>query len=1329
MKRAYFSFLLFVANLAFAQPYYSFSPIQSQHGLAENRVRTINQLPDGRMVVVTEGMVSLYNGTYFKDIHVNENRLIPLSGYTGFHHSYADNDGHLWLKNRGSLLLIDLKKERFEEQWEKVLKSYHINEPLSDLFMDNQQGLWIISSSGKLFYRSGKLRQTRLFLPEVHLGEGLSDKVYDVCVAGAKLLLFYRSGLLICFDIPSGKELYRENTLDPERRSRYNATLFTLQQGGGLYQLRNGRGGIMQRYTIAKRSWETVLETPYWLNVLSADQQGNLWLSCRDGLWYIDKMLRKKQFVPTLQLADGRSINTEVSTLYNDKQGGLWIGTLNRGLLYYHPQRFKFRNIGKSYFNLPLSAGLSITGFAHQGKGNLLIGTDQGVYTFSESDGRLLPYPLWPAGRRCNYMFSDRIGRVWICSQAGLYELKNGKLQFHATGPVNTVFETEDGTLYLGTGQNGLAVFDPGTFSFQKLRVKLENGREPHSVSQLLSWNGRLLGISNEGLFVFEPRTQRLEYPQRTGYKAAVFNHNNHHYNCIFKDSRGLLWFGTRDGLYVWSEKENRLRSFSTTDGLINTNIKAIAEDSNHKMWLSTSYGVSEIVVKEHKGKYSYAISNFNKYDGLIEGEFIERSVLASKDGTLLLGGIDGFNLINTNSIAGSTHRFRPLFSAFRLFNQELKENVAYNGNIILQNSITSTSALRLNHDQNFFTIEFSALNYINPTQTSYAYKLEGVDKLWHQISSSDGIGRVSYTDLSPGSYIFKVKASDNSRDWTGETSSLRITISPPFWNTPLAKVLYAVLALFVLYITIAAVIKSDRRKLLLRKKEELDEAKFSFFTNLSHELRTPLTLILTPLNAIIEKQEKGELKLALEGIYRNASHLLSLVNQLLDFRKLELSGQELRLSLCNIREFSNTLCQPFEKLAADKGIRFTSRSKFKELYMYLDKEKAGVIINNLLSNAFKFTPAHGTVMLELDVMGEEGLDLCIRVSDSGTGISEEDLPRIFEKFYQGKNGSDGNTGSGIGLHLVSEYVKLHKGTISAESGVNAGTKVEVLIPLNLQPGPEPAEEQPAALSGADTSRFKILVVEDNREFREFLVAQLSPHYKVISAANGKEGLEKAVYHEVEMVISDVMMPVMDGLSLCSSLKTEIRTSHIPVILLSARSSGEAEYQGYEAGADAYISKPFSIHILLVRIKNLLEQQEGRRSLYNRSIEIKPADITTTGIDKKLIQRALEIVHSKMDEAGYSVEQFSRDMNMERSGLYRKLTSITGQTPSGFIRSVRLKHAAQLLRQTELSIGEIAENVGFNNFAYFSRCFYEEFGVKPSHYRVSEPNRQPEAGS
>ncbi len=1320
MRLAYLCILLLATNLAFGQSYYSFTPIESQHGLAENRVRNINQLADGRLVVVTEGMVSLYNGTYFKNIHVDENRLIPLSGYTGFHHSYVDNEGHLWLKTRGRLMLIDLLKERFENQFDSVLKSLGFNEPLADFFMDNNRNLWIISSTGKLFYRNEKLQQTRLFLPNVYRGNGVSDNVYDINVVNHKLLLFYRSGLLVCFDIASGKELYRENPLDAERQKRYNATLFTLQQGQVLYQLRNGKSGIMLRYDVAKRKWSTVLETDYWLNMLSADKQGNLWLSCREGLWYIDKTLQKKQFIPTLHLVDGRSINSEVSTLYNDKQGGLWIGTLNRGLLYYHPQRFKFRNIGKTYFNVSGNNDLAVTSFTQAPNDDFLVGTHQGLYTLSKSTAKLAPYSPKLTTIQCNSLLKDRAGRIWICSKDGLYCINKGKLQLYPLGRINTAFEAKDGTLYLGTHQNGFGVFNPITSTYQKASAKVRNGNEPRSVSQLITWNQRLLGISNEGLFVFNPKNQTLEYPSKSTGKPAMLNPSNHHYNCIFADSRGLLWIGTQDGLNVWSEKENRLRPFYTSDGLINSNIKAIAEDKNHTIWLTTSYGVSRMFVKGQKGKYSYSITNFNKYDGLIEGEFIERSVHVAKDGWLMMGGIDGFNFINTDSIATSRHTFTPVFSGFQLFNKQVKENVAYDGNIILPNSISSTRELSLNYGQNFFTIEFSALNYINPTQTYYSYKLEGVDKSWHEISSADGMGQVSYTDLSPGTYIFKVKAADNSRNWNGGTQILKITIHAPFWNTPLAMAVYVVLALFVLYFAISGYIKSARRKLLAQQKEQLDEAKFSFFTNMSHELRTPLTLILTPLNAILEKQQEGELKRALEGIYRNANHLLALVNQLLDFRKLELSGQELHLSLCNIREFTEVLCLPFRGLAKDKEIRFTCKSSFKDLYTYLDKEKLNIVLNNLLSNAFKFTPAQGSVTIELDILqgeGEAQEQLCIRVSDSGIGIEAEDLPRIFEKFYQGKNQFDGNTGSGIGLHLVHEYVKLHGGTIKAESEINAGTKVEILIPVNLQPSVESVGDLPAAVSETEDKAFKILVVEDNREFRDFLVSQLSIHYKVISAVNGKDGLEKAIYHEVEMVISDVMMPVMDGLSLCSALKADIRTSHIPVALLTARSSTEAEYQGYEVGADAYISKPFNMNILLLRIKNLLEQQESRRSKYSKSIEIEPAEITTTGIDEKFIQKALELINSKMDNANYSVEQFSSDMNMERSGLYKKLVSITGQTPSGFIRSVRLKRAALLLKESGFSIGEIAEKVGFNNFAYFSKCFFEEFGVKPSQYR------------
>lgn len=500
-----------------------------------------------------------------------------------------------------------------------------------------------------------------------------------------------------------------------------------------------------------------------------------------------------------------------------------------------------------------------------------------------------------------------------------------------------------------------------------------------------------------------------------------------------------------------------------------------------------------------------------------------------------------------------------------------------------------------------------------------------------------------------------------------------------------------------------------------VQQKADLDQLKYSFFTNVSHELRTPLTLILTPLDSILKKIDDEPLKKQLNGIYRNANELLKLVNQLLDFRKLELKGETLELSYCNISDFLEVITSSFAETAANNGLELVLDCADENIYAFVDKDKMRKIVNNLLSNALKFTHAGGTIRLKAWKDPEQPM-FTLQVTDTGIGIPEVDVSQIFDRFYQVKKQAEINTGSGIGLHLVKEYVQLHNGTIEVESRVNEGSSFTVHIPTDLHPA---ENSQSESRGNEQNQKLKILVVEDNVEFRNFLQDELSDKYSVVVANDGKEGLEKALAHQPDLVITDVMMPEMSGTELCRRLKKEIQTSHVPVILLTAKTSDQAQIEGFEAGADAYISKPFNMDILLLRIQHLIEQQNQRKKVFKNAIAIDPDNFISSNVDKKLIKDALRHIEKNIDNASYSVEQLSKDLFMDRTGLYRKLSAIVGQTPSEFMRSVRLKRAAQLLVEG-LPVAEVAAKVGFGTTSYFTKCFQDEFGIKPSQYKNGE---------
>lgn len=1281
------------------------------------------------MVVITQGMVNIYNGSTFEYIHLNAERFYALSGYHGFHRSYVDGEGRLWIKNYGKLILVDIRKERFEPKADSILAAMGAREPLADLFMDQHQGFWMLTKTGKLLYKNSNQKVIKVFFNERSLGDNASDPLYDLAVLNKQLFLFFRSGLFKCYDLVTRKFLF-SGDLEEAFPHSYNRTAFVVPGNHTLYILRNGETGIMQVYNANSHKWNTVLQPEYGLNCLSVNHKGELFLSCRFGLWRFSSDLARRQFIPTLHLLDGRSIDTEVSTLYNDTQGGFWVGTLNRGLLYYHPDRFKFSNIGKSRFPVKKPGDLSVTCFGNDASGRLLVGTAGGLFKYKPAEEQLTRSPGMLGNIRCNAIYTDKQQRTWICTTKGLYKIEDDRENYFDTGDINCITQTGIDEFYLGSEEEGLLKFQPSSGVKEPVKATAINNTAVTRLKECIIWEGRVIGISNAGLMIYDPALKTSISGQHLPVKLRrLFNTNNQQYTCLLADSRGLLWLGTEDGLNVWDNRNGTLCSLHNDEGLINNSVKAVVEDNEHELWVSTSNGVSRVRVNKNQGQYQFAFDNFNNYDGIIDNEFIPRSAFISQHNNLYFGGIDGFNELDLQRKTENDKKLKPLFVKLQLDGKEIVQGEAYEGNVILTRSIAATDHLTLNHDQNFLTLGFSALNYVNPSQTYYQYYLDGVDQVWRSESAPDGLGFATYTNLSPGTYVFNVRAGRSAKDLSGQVARMVITIKAPWWKSPLAILCYILIISALAYLVISRNLVRIKARRIKKQREELDELKFRFITNMSHELRTPLTLILTPLDVLLKKFEDVKVKTQLTGIYNNALNLLSLVNQLLDFRRLEISGESLHLSYCNIEDYIKTLSNPFEELAHSKDIHFNWQCEVEQAWLYIDRDKTSIMINNLLSNAFKFTATGGRVNLKVDLENLNNLTdkvFRIEVTDTGCGVAEKYLPVIFDRFFQADNQPEGNNGNGIGLHLVREYARMHGGEVSVESQAGKGSRFTIAMPAKFRTDTSASQETGATRD--DRSNLKILIVEDNWEFREFLANNLSASYTVMTAVNGSEGLDKISEQMPDLVISDIMMPEMDGITMCKELKKNVRISHIPVILLTARSTDDAKLQGYDAGADAYISKPFNMDILMLRIRNLIDQHEQRKQLFKKATVIQPASVTTTDVDERLIQNALKCIEKNLANSAYSVEQFSSDMNMDRTGLYRKLLATVGQSPSDFIRSVRLKNAAQLILKRAHSITEISIMVGFSNVAYFSKCFHDEYGVKPSQYITQVSTGKIESG-
>ncbi|MFL9829840.1 ATP-binding protein [Flavobacterium sp. ST-87] len=1314
--------MLFLCFCVFlnAQQSFVFTAIDSKNGLSENRVRSILQLHDGRMVVTTEGVTNIYDGTSFKYLHLKGNNISRLTGYSGFHHGYVDKE-YVWIKDKGKLMCIDIKQEHFVTKPDSVLSKLGIREPIADFFVDTSKNYWVLTSSDKLLFRNAKNGKISVFLKNVSARNGVKDQLYDVAVIRQQLFLFYKNGLIVCYDLNTAKELYKTNSLSNQEQLKYNNTLMVVQSDNALYQIRNGSTGIMLVYDIKKRTHTKILETDYWLNTISLDNKGNLWVSCAIGLWFIDKNLKEKHFIPSFRLVDGTEVNTEASTLYNDSQGGLWIGTFNHGLLYYHPERFKFKNVGKTFFGKQ-SKDIDVSCFEQTAENTILVGTKNGLYTYLPETLKLSVFSGFPADADCLSMTKDFQNRIWICTRnKGVYCLQNNQIQRIDKLGKNCRYMVEkpDGQFLAATAE-GLADYNPVSGFFQLLQLKLK-GKELGSVSQLIAFDKQsFLGRSDAGLFVYNYKNNKISQPLK-----VLLKNENQHYTAVFKDSRGIIWIGTQDGLSVWQPPKAELHTLFTDDGLINNSIKGITEDKKGLIWVTTAGGVSRIAVDNKEKQLRFSMANFNHLDGVIENEFTTSAIFTSDNGQLYMGGVNGFNSIDLQKPWSSKQLQKPLFTGLMLFGTHVKTGESYDGNVILKNTIATTKTIALNYNQNFISVAFSALNYVNPTQTYYRYRLEGVDENWREIVAQNGTGTASYTNLAPGTYILKVKAVSNNREWSKEYAEIKIVVNPPFWKTPIAYILYLAGVLLLLYLSLSYYKKWTNQQLMRKNEEKLNEMKFSFFTNVSHEFRTPLTLIISPLESVLKEIKETAIESRIKLVHRHALHLQHLVNQLLDFRRLEISGEKLNLTFGDVVDFVMQFEDLFGKLAEEKQIDFSIQSEITELFLYFDKDKLYKVISNLLSNSFKFTAKEGAIMVRISQKKADAVYL--EIIDSGSGISENDLPNVFNRFYQA---SRTQGGSGIGLHLVKEYVEMHSGEIIVTSEPNIKTVFTITIPTHLVPLQTDLEiknkdsqfltESQSLLT--DVKKEKILVVEDNEDLRSFLVNELANTYEVFEASDGEVGVDLALSKSPDLIISDVMMPKVSGFELCESIKSNVQTSHIPVILLTARSSEELKITGYQAGADEYLSKPFNLDILLLRIEKLIAQKNLRQAAFSQKLAVNPKEITITSLDEQLIEKALSCMEKNMDNASYSVQEFSQDLGMDRTVLYKKLQSITGLAPSEFIRSIRLKRAAQLLIQGHYSVAEVSEKVGFNTQKYFSKYFKEAFGVSPSKYAQSEKN-------
>ena len=1337
--------LLYPGYISSQESPYVFRQIGVVEGLPDNYVKSVFPIPDGRIGVRSTVLLSLYDGANYSNFPFNIHGEYSIAYNHIIPEQYIDADKRLWMKERKSLRVFDLTTEQYIYNVDSLFQQFGLKDKVADLIIDSEKHCWFLTPGSSVYMYDAETKSIEQVCRNDEFMEYYGG-LLGVESHGKYSWMVHQKGAIRCYDLEKKRFVHQLDFLKDQLKPDDRVVLKILDNGDFWLMWDRGVG----YYDVYNKKWNQIsgiqLGHYSWFTSMDVDKGGNAWVgTVIDGFYVIDMHNFSITRTLDIPLLSGNTVRNGIQSIYCDRENNsVWIGLYNQGMCYYHPSMNKIVLYNKKMINGDWK-GEEIRCMLETSKGEILMGTTQGVYRYEPETKSMNRFYHEFSQKNCRVLYEDSKKRVWVGTyHDGLYCIDHGKVQSYDYpdtdyqneldfSNIRVMVEDSSGRLWVSI-YGGVGLFNPENGQINLLSEQFPELKKYKVANALAIDNqSRLVVGSDNGLYIYDPATNKIWIPEEDGQANSIFNQGSIKYNQILKDHEGTLWFATQYGLSVLTYN-GQSYTLGKEEGLSKA-ILNVVEDKNHDIWISTVTSIYKIKVDRRADKYSFHVISCLSEDEIRQDDLYSFPSLMTRDNQLFLGLMNGFIAFSPENMIDNQCLNRPLFTSFRLFNVPVVSGETYNGRVLFDKALSYSGEVQLKYDENYITLEFSGLNFPNPSQTSFRYQLEGFDKEWTETLFENGQGRVVYNNLPSGEYIFRVSAAGNDRIW-GPESAFKIVIHPPFWDTLAARIFYAILVILLIFGLIYVINRRNRQKMIrmqeeeaLKQKEELDQMKFRFFTNISHELRTPLTLIITPLDMVIRRLTDDAMKKQLNTIYKNAQNLLSLVNQLLDFRKLEMKGERLHLMNGDMEEFIVSAYNNFMPMAVEKHLNFVNQSEHRALYMFFDRDKVHKIVNNLLSNAFKYTPEGGTVDLLLATEEIEGRNYVrISVSDTGIGISESDLPYIFDRFYQVGNEGDEKIGSGIGLHLVREYVNIHGGRIKVDSQIDRGSVFTVWLPMDLKPEPDelPEEiigtetpdikEKETTTSTVDDNLKKLLLVEDNQEFRTFLKEQLEDFYQIIEAADGEEGERKAIEENPNLIISDIMMPKVDGIELCRRIKTNVQTSHIPVILLTARTADDIKINSYEVGADSYMSKPFNFDMLMVRIEKLIEQQEKRKQEFRKNIEVNPSAITITSVDEQLIQKCLEYIEKNMDNPEYGVEELSGDLGMVRMSLYRKLQSITGHTPTDFIRSIRLKRAAQLLQGSQLPIVEIANRVGFSSPSYFSKCFREMFGMLPKQY-------------
>lgn len=1329
------------AMLAWSQtPQIRFEHLDIRDGLSHNRVGTIYQDHFGFMWFGTLSGLNCYDGHNIELLEFDESDPFSPSDLNVVWLKEGPQQ-RIWVKSHYGVFAYDTQKEQFVDIT-ALLKDLQVNNyNLSDIVKDSEGNYWfVIDDIGVKKYITKEQR--------IHHYGGSYRDVSSVNLDGkGNIAMVHSNGKIELINAKNPNST--TFTTYPELLWGKEDLLSFLDNTGGFwFYSRDNSSGLWYYHPETKEN-RHFGEKELRSNIVSGimqDENGRIIIGLDHGGM---TLLNKEDWTYTNfvnNLSDPNSLShNSIISMFQDDKGLIWLGTNKGGVNYFSTESVSF-NFYKQLGEHPANAN-DIWPIVEDDNGYLWFGTDGGGLTrFHLKSGKYVNYTHDsdnPNSLSTNIIVSmckAADGGFWIGTYYGglnYFDGKKFKTFYHDENDPNSISDNSIWNLYLdsqnrlwvGTLKGGVDVYDQEFNKLYHFGLDNQTLQSDYITSFCEDRRGRIWIGTGYGLQVFEGNTNAIRHMLReTGNPESLTNNSILH---IFCDTDGYMWVGTMYGLSKYDPRTDRFTSYSKEDGLPDNIVGSIAQDDAGAFWLGTPKGLSRLTFKDDQPMFH----NFDISDGLQGEIFNERSVLKLHNGDLAFGGKNGLNVFDPAQIKVMEEENELVFLNFYVSNQQIKPGDTFNDRVWFENGLNNNHELQLEYDENSFTLEFASLSFYRQENIIYKYRLIGFDHDWVVGSNNN---RANYTNLDPGKYQFELMASDQTQRWNSQAKTMHIIIRSPWWRTPYAYVGYLALMMGILLLTRHSIIHKERFRAKVtqgqieaKRLHDLDLMKIKFFTNISHEFRTPLTLILTPIDRLLKTDpDQSQLK-HYEMIQRNAKRLLTLVNQLLDFRKMEANQHRLSLSTGDLVNFIRSITESFSDLSSDRRVRLHFHSNMNGFLTMFDRDKMEKILFNLLSNAFKFTYSGGKVDVTIKDVAyrEEVHTIRIAVADTGIGIPGERLNDVFNRFFQMEQDSPQhlNHGSGIGLSITKEFVEMHGGKIWVESEVDKGSTFVFELPMerlteNQTPNNEPVQVEEKAVIVHKNDNSTILLADDNADFRFYLKDNLKEVYNIYEASNGKDAWKVILNHQPDLVVTDIMMPELSGIDLCKKIKNDPRTAHIPVILLTAHYADDQKLEGFEAGAIEYITKPFNFEILVQAMKSAIQLQKLIQAQGHR-VEAKPKEIEIKSLDEKFIVKALEVVEANISNANFSVQELSSEMAVSRGQLYKKVLELTGKTPIQFIREVRLKRAAALLEKSQLNVAEVAYSVGFNNPKYFTKYFKKAYKMLPSRYAAAAMDR------